>query len=54
MMIIPTIWMTPVNDISTQDRLDYQSDLLALLTKLKMNPTYGGDNNVKVAKEELN
>jgi hypothetical protein len=50
---IPTIWMTPVNDISTQDRLDYQSDLLALLTELRMNPTDGGDNNVDVVKEEL-
>jgi len=51
---IPTIWMTPVNDISTQDRLDYQSELLSLLTELKMNPNHGGENNIKVVKEELN
>ena len=50
---IPTIWMTPVNNISTQDRLDYQLDLLELLTKLRMNPAHGGDNNVNVVKEEL-
>jgi hypothetical protein len=45
--------MTPVNDISTQDRLDYQTDLMSLLTKLGMNPNHGGDNNIKVVEEEL-
>ena len=50
---VPTIWMTPTSDISTQDRLTYQAELFDLLTELKMHVENGGDNNIKVVKEEL-
>jgi len=39
---IPTIWMTQVNDISTQDRINYFNELNDLLTRLNMAITNGG------------
>jgi hypothetical protein len=41
---IPTIWMTQVNDISTQDRINYFNELNELLTKLNMTTTNGGSS----------
>jgi len=39
---IPTIWMTQINDISTQDRINYFNELNDLLTTLNMATTNGG------------
>jgi len=39
---IPTIWMTQVNDISTQDRINYFNELNELLTALNMAASNGG------------
>lgn len=41
---IPTIWMTPVNKISTQDRIQYFNELNSLLTALHMNHSNGGSS----------
>ena len=41
---IPTIWMTPVNKISTLDRIQYFDELTSLLTKMNMNNTNGGSS----------
>ena len=41
---IPTIWMTPVNKISTQDRIQYFDELTNLLTNMNMNNTNGGSS----------
>ena len=45
--------MIPETDISTQDRLIYQQEIIDLLRELNMNPDHGGDTNVKVTMEEL-
>jgi hypothetical protein len=50
---IPTVWMTQVNAISTQDRLNHFDELNDLLTKLDMAPSNGGNNNISVAQKEL-
>jgi hypothetical protein len=50
---IPTIWMTPVNNISTADRLRHFNEFTQLLTHLKISNTNGGDNNIDVVLEEL-
>jgi hypothetical protein len=49
---VPTVWMIPETDISTQDRLIYQQEIIDLLRELNMNPDNGGDTNVKVTMEE--
>ena len=41
---IPTIWMTPINKISTQDRIRYFDELNSLLTTLHMNHSNGGSS----------
>ena len=41
---IPTIWMTQVNDISTQDRINYFNELNELLITLNMTSTNGGSS----------
>jgi len=41
---IPTIWMTPVNKISTLDRIQYFDELNNLLTTLHMNHSNGGSS----------
>ena len=41
---IPTIWMTPVNNISTLDRIQYFDELHSLLTTLHMNHSNGGSS----------
>ena len=41
---IPTIWMTPVNKISTLDRIQYFDELNSLLTTLRMNHSNGGSS----------
>jgi hypothetical protein len=49
---IPTIWMTQVNDITTQDRIDYFNDLSALLTTLNMSSSNGG-SSMEITSSEL-
>jgi hypothetical protein len=49
---IPTIWMTQVTDISTQDRINYFNELNELLTTLNMNTTNGG-SGMDIAAAEL-
>jgi hypothetical protein len=41
---LPTIWMTPVNKISTLDRIRYFDELNSLLTTLHMNHSNGGSS----------
>jgi len=50
---IPTVWMTQINAISTQDRLNHFDELNDLLIKLNMAPSNGGNNNISVAQKEL-
>lgn len=50
---IPTIWMTPMNEVSTQDRIDYYTELTKLLVELNINVANGGDNSVVVAQKEI-
>ena len=50
---IPTVWMTQINAISTQDRLNHFNELNDLLIKLNMTPSNGGNNNMSVAQKEL-
>jgi hypothetical protein len=50
---IPTVWMTPFNEISTQDRLDYFDDLSELLQDLNMQVNKGNDSIIDVVKNEL-
>jgi radical SAM superfamily enzyme YgiQ (UPF0313 family) len=49
---IPTIWMTQVNDISTQDRINYFNELNNLLTRLNMATTNGG-SGMDITSSEL-
>jgi len=49
---IPTIWMTQINDISTQDRINYFNELNDLLTTLNMSTTNGG-SALDIASAEL-
>lgn len=49
---IPTVWMTQINAISTQDRLNHFNELNDLLIKLNMTPSNGGNNNMSVAQKE--
>jgi hypothetical protein len=49
---IPTIWMTQINDISTQDRINYFNELNELLTTLSMSTTNGGPG-VAITSAEL-
>lgn len=49
---IPTIWMTQVNDISTQDRINYFNELNELLTALNMATNNGG-SSMDIATAEL-
>ena len=51
---IPTIWMTPANNISTADRLKHFDEFTQLLTQLRISNTNGGDSNIDVVLEELN
>ena len=50
---IPTVWMTQINTVDTQDRLDHFNELNSLLIQLNMAPTNGGDNNISAAQKEL-
>jgi hypothetical protein len=50
---IPTVWLTQINAISTQDRLDHFNKLNNLLIQLNMGPTNGGDNNITTIQQEL-
>jgi hypothetical protein len=49
---IPTIWMTQVNDISTQDRITYFNELNQLLTALNMTSSNGG-SSMEITSAEL-
>ena len=49
---IPTIWMTLVNKISTQDRIQYFDELDSLLTTLHMNHSNGG-SSMSITSAEL-
>ena len=46
---IPTVWLTPVSEISVQYRLQYLNDLLATLRKQGFPATSGNDNGVATA-----
>ena len=50
---IPTVWMTQVTAVSTQDRLDHFNALNKLLNKLNMNPSDGSDSSVTIAQSEV-
>jgi hypothetical protein len=50
---IPTVWMTPVNEISTQDRLTYLTELKELLSQLNMQIGDGNNLTISAAQEEL-
>lgn len=41
---IPTVWMTQVNNISTQDRINYFNELNSLLKSLNMCASNGGSS----------
>lgn len=47
---IPTIWMSPATQVSTQDRLDYYNDLTRLLEELGFNHNDG--NDIDMTKKE--
>ena len=49
---IPTIWMTQVTDISTQDRITYFNELNGLLESLNMSASNGG-SGMDIALAEL-
>jgi len=49
---IPTIWMTQVNEISTQDRINYFNELNNLLESLGMSITNGG-SSMDITADEL-
>lgn len=49
---IPTIWMTKVNGITTQDRINYFNELNELLKKLKMSAGNGG-SSMDITSSEL-
>jgi hypothetical protein len=49
---IPTIWMTPVNKISTLDRIKHFDELNSLLTTLHMNHSDGG-SSMSITSAEL-
>ena len=49
---IPTIWMTQVTDISTQDRIIYFNELNGLLESLDMSATNGG-SSMEITSTEL-
>jgi hypothetical protein len=49
---IPTIWMTPVNKISTLDRIKHFDELNSLLTTLHMNHSNGG-SSMSITSTEL-
>jgi len=49
---IPTIWMTQVTDISTQDRITYFNELNGLLESLDMSITNGG-SSMEITSAEL-
>lgn len=46
---IPTVWLTPVSEISVQYRLQYLKDLLVTLSKQGFQVTSGNDNGVATA-----
>ena len=49
---IPTIWMTKVNGITTQDRIKYFNELNELLKKLEMSANNGG-SSMNITASEL-
>ena len=49
---VPTVWMTPVNAISTKERIEYLNEFLALLTELKIPVSHGNENTLEVAEQE--
>jgi hypothetical protein len=49
---IPTIWITPTTNISTQGRVDYYNHLNQLLTELGFNCSDGNSNTISVALSE--
>lgn len=49
---IPTIWMTQITDISTQDRINYYNELNNLLTTLNMIVDNGG-SSMSITSAEL-
>ena len=50
---IPTVWMTPLTEVSTQDRINHFNDISSLLVKLNINSVNGGDNSVIVAQKDI-
>jgi hypothetical protein len=49
---IPTIWMTQITDISTQDRITYFNELNGLLESLNMSASNGG-SSMEITSAEL-
>ena len=50
---IPTVWMTPVNEISTQDRLTHLAELKELARQLNMQIGDGNNLTISIAQEEV-
>jgi len=50
---IPTVWMTQISAIGTEDRLKHYNELNDLLILLNMHPANGGDNKISSIENEL-